>query len=190
MLRLQGMFAQRRQITSEVEVSLLVVSFIIDIRYPALAVSRVNTWRTRYEGAGKLTCISYENEQPSVSCVQKQTSFDAPPKKHTIFRAANNECGWLLQSAEIGCSGRGGLVLILVVFPKFILVWIVSLSKFQQSKISVLRFPSRTVSINPLLSFGDTNSSRERRLTVSCARCSHASLLNFSRLKLKQSQIN
>jgi hypothetical protein len=32
------MLAQRRQITSDVEVSLLVVSIAIDIRYPALAV--------------------------------------------------------------------------------------------------------------------------------------------------------
>jgi len=53
MLQLRGMFAQR-QITSEVEVSLLVVSISIDIWYPALAVSRVNTWRINYEGANKI----------------------------------------------------------------------------------------------------------------------------------------
>lgn len=37
----------KKQITSEVEVSLLRVAIIIDIRYPALAFSPVNTWRIR-----------------------------------------------------------------------------------------------------------------------------------------------
>jgi hypothetical protein len=95
----------KKQISSEVEVSLLGVAIIIDIRYPAHLHSReltLDVYVTRVQINSRVFLMK-TNSQACLAFSNKRLSTLL--QKNTIFRAANNEYGWLLQSAEIGCSG-------------------------------------------------------------------------------------
>jgi hypothetical protein len=118
MLRLQDMFAQRRQITSEVEVSLLVVSIIIYIRYPALAVT-LDVYVTRVQINSRVflmktkskVCFAFRNKRLSTLLLK------ITPSSEQQVTGADGCC----KAPKSDVPGAK-TDLILVVFPKCILV--------------------------------------------------------------------
>jgi hypothetical protein len=120
-----------------------------------------------YPTCSKSACIPREKQTPNVS-FRPGTGTDQPPplhpprKYHTTLEVQSNKYDGLLKGAEIGChSGHKDLLRILTVVLMCIFVLIVSLPNYLQPEVSIM-FPSAHACPNLRLSFGVTNSVRQK----------------------------